>query len=131
MSKVNAARKQVVDADDAQADPEDSFSPLMQRLEAAIHRLKLAADDLSDLAEPMPTVEHGSAACVVAETTEYLNRLYRDLEAWETTHDFTPKDMQPLMEYLRQIGADDETRNRMLHGRTVLSPAESPAPCAP
>ena len=35
---------------------DDSFSPLMERLESAIHRLKLAADDLSELAEPMPTV---------------------------------------------------------------------------
>jgi hypothetical protein len=93
-----AKHKQVVDADDAQAHPEgegdaimsnarieassdeqeDSFIPLMVRLESAIHRLKLAADDLSDLAEIMPTEEHGSAAFVVAETTEALNQLYRD-----------------------------------------------------
>ena len=77
---------------------DDSFSPLMQRLESAIHRLKLVAEDLSDLAVPTPAEEHGSAAFVVAETTEDLNQLYRDLDAWETTHDYTPKDMQPLIE---------------------------------
>jgi hypothetical protein len=99
---------------------EDSFRPLMHRLESAIHRLKLAADGLSDLAETMPAEEHGSAAFVVAETTEDLNQLYRALSVWEQTHNYTPRDMQPLMEHLRQIGADDDARDRMLRGRTVV-----------
>jgi hypothetical protein len=107
---------------------DDSFSPLMHRLESAIHRLKLAAEDLSDLAETMPAGEHGSAAFVVAETTEDLNQLYRSLEAWEATHNYTPRDMQPLMEHLRQTDADDDTVDRKLHGRTVLSPSVFPAP---
>jgi hypothetical protein len=70
--------------------------------------------------------EHGSAAFVVAETTEDLNQLYRGFEAWESTHNYTPRDMQPLMEHLRQTDADDEVVDRMLHGRTVLSPFASP-----
>jgi DNA repair ATPase RecN len=106
---------------------DDSFSPLMVRLESAIHRLKLAADDLQDLAEKMPAEEHGSAAFVVAETTEDLNQLYRSFEAWEATHKYTPRDMQPLMEHLRQTDTDADTVDRMLHGRTVLSPSVSPS----
>jgi hypothetical protein len=141
-----AKHKQVVDADDAQAHPEgegdaimsnarieassdeqeDSFIPLMVRLESAIHRLKLAADDLSDLAEIMPAEAHGSAAFVVAETTEALNQLYRDLDVWEATHNYTPKDMQPIKEHLRQIDADDDTVDRAIHGCAVLSPSASP-----
>jgi hypothetical protein len=65
---------------------DDSFSVLMHRLESAIHRLKLAAEDLSGLADTMPAEEHGSAAFVVAETMEALNQLYRDLNAWDKTH---------------------------------------------
>ena len=33
------------------------------------------------------------------------------------------------MEHLLQTDADDDTVDRMLHGRTVLSPSVSPAPC--
>ena len=103
---------------------DDSFSPLMHRLESAIHHLKLIAVDLGGLAVEMPnTEEHGSAAFVVREVTRDLNQLYRSFEAWEETHNYTPRDMQPLMEHLRQIGADDDARDRMLHGRTVLSPS--------
>jgi hypothetical protein len=92
----------------------------MDRLESVIHRLKLATDDLSDLAETRPAQEHGSAAFVVAESTEALNQLYRDLDAWVSSHKHTPMDMQPLREHLREIDADEETVDRMLHGSTVL-----------
>jgi hypothetical protein len=87
----------------------DSFSRLMHRLESATHRLKLAAEDLSGLAETMPAEEHGSAAFVVAEVMKDLNQLYRDLDAWDEAHDCTPRDMQPMREHLPQIDADDDT----------------------
>jgi hypothetical protein len=132
MSKVKTSTEASPDEQSSTAveassdEQDDSFSPLMQRLESAIHRLKLAADDLSYLAEKMPAEEHGSAAFVVQEVTRDLNLLYRDLNFWEKTHNYTPRDRQHIMEHLRQIGADDDARNRMLHGRTVLSPSVCP-----
>jgi len=57
----------------------------------------------------MPAEEHGS-----------LNRLYRDLDGWQATHNYTLRDMQPLREHLRQIDTDDDTVNRVLHGRPSL-----------
>lgn len=79
----------------------------MDRLASVIHRLKLAADALSDFAITMPTGEHGSAAFVVAKATKDLNQLYYDLDAWEITHDFTQRDTDT-------------------HARTVLSSGEVP-----
>jgi hypothetical protein len=99
---------------------DNSFGALMDRLESVIHRLKLAADDLSGLAETRPAQEHGSAAFVVAEVTGGLNHLYRDLDAWGSSYKHTPVDLQPLKDHLRQIDADEETVDRMLHGCTVL-----------
>lgn len=140
-----AKHKQVVDANDAQAHPEgeggaimsnasteagsdeqdDSFELLLDQLESAIHRLKLAAVDLGDLDEEMPNTEkHGSAAFVVREVTRDLNLLYRDLDVWQWTHEYTQKDIQPLMEHLRQLaeesGDDTDVKGP---GRTVLSPS--------
>jgi hypothetical protein len=43
---------------------EDSFSRLMDRLTSAIHRLKLAAEDLGEVAIK-PAEDHYSAAFVV------------------------------------------------------------------
>jgi hypothetical protein len=101
---------------------DNRFGTLMDKLESSIHRLKLAADDLSELAETRPAQEHGSAAFVVAETTENLNRLYRDLDAWASSHKHTPADLQPLREHLREIGADKETTDRMLNGGSLVLP---------
>jgi hypothetical protein len=60
---------------------EDSFGPLMDRLNSVIHRLKLAAEDLGEVAET-PDEEHHSAAFVVVEVTKELVQLQRDLENW-------------------------------------------------
>ena len=113
-----------VTAEVSSEEQDDSLSPLMERLESAIHRLNLASEDLSDLAVEVPAGEHGSAAFVVAEVMKELNQLYRDLHVWESTHEYTPRDMQPLIEHLREIemepGSNDESIDTMLHGRTVL-----------
>jgi hypothetical protein len=60
---------------------EDSFGSLMDRLNSVIHRLKLAAEDLGEVAET-PDEEHHSAAFVVVEVTKELVQLQRDLENW-------------------------------------------------
>ena len=64
----------------------------MDQLESAIHRLKLAAEDLGDLDGKRPnTEEHGSAAFVVREVLRDLNALYRDLDTWQCSHQYTQK----------------------------------------
>jgi hypothetical protein len=50
----------------------------MDRLNSVIHRLKLAAEDLGEVAET-PAEEHHSAAFVVVEVTKELVKLHRDL----------------------------------------------------
>jgi hypothetical protein len=60
---------------------EDGFGPLMDRLNSVIHRLKLAAEDLGEVAET-PAEEHHSAAFVVVEVTKELVKLHRDIEDW-------------------------------------------------
>ena len=64
----------------------------MDRLESAIHRLDLAAEDLSDLAEKrLPDIEeHGSAAFVVREVAQELGQLYHDSAPW-TASTTTPR----------------------------------------
>lgn len=58
-------------------DPE-RFSPLMCRFESVLHRLRLAAHALHYLAEDVPIVEHGSAAFVLGEAAQDMERLYYD-----------------------------------------------------
>ena len=120
MSKVKAARTEA-----GSDEQDDRFEQLMDQLESAIHRLKLAAVDLGDLAVEMPnTEEHGSAAFVLREVTRDLNLLYRDLGAWQGTHEYTQKDIQPLMEHLRRLAeASGDDMDVRRPGRTVLSPS--------
>jgi hypothetical protein len=63
---------------------EDSFGPLMDRLNSAIHRLKLAAEDLGEVAIT-PAEEHHSAAFVVVEATKELVQIYKDIGKWTAT----------------------------------------------
>lgn len=82
------------------AESDDKFSLLMDRLNSAIHRLKLAAENLYDLSIT-PHEEHYSAAFVVGEATKELVQIYDDIETWGIHHDFTAGDMRHLNE-LRQ-----------------------------
>ena len=106
---------------------DDSIRPLMDRLASVIHRLKLAADDLRELAITRPAEQHGSAAFVIAEATGELNRLYKDFDAWASAHDFTQKDMQHLLETQRRIAeVSDDTADVLIRGQAVLSASEVP-----
>jgi len=137
MSKVKAARTEASPDEESRAvsesalstearsdEQDDSFEPLLDQLESAIHRLKLAAVDLGDLDVERPnTEEHGSAAFVVREVMRDLNLLYRDLGAWQETHEYTQKDIQPLMESLRRLAEESGDDTDVKPGRTVLSPS--------
>jgi hypothetical protein len=50
----------------------------MDRLNSAIHRLKLAAGDLREVADTLAE-EHHSATFVVVEAAQELAQLYEDL----------------------------------------------------
>jgi hypothetical protein len=91
---------------------QDRFDPLLDRLESVIHRLDLAADDLSDLAEKrLPDIEaHGSAAFVVREVVEELRHLYYDLDTWDSEYDYTPRDPQ-LIERLHRLSEEATESN--------------------
>jgi len=64
----------------------DGFGPLMDRLNSTIHRLKLAAEDLGEVAIT-PAEEHYSAAFVVVEAAKELVQIYDNIEKW-TIRDF-------------------------------------------
>jgi hypothetical protein len=62
----------------------------MDRLNSAIHRLKLAAGDLREVADTLAE-EHHSAAFVVVEAAQELAQLYEDLGTWSIHHEYTAR----------------------------------------
>ena len=67
----------------------DSFDALDHRLLSVMSRLQCVVENFGDFTG-MQNELH-PAAFVLAETTENVVQLYRDLQAWHVDHERTPK----------------------------------------
>jgi hypothetical protein len=72
----------------APEDEPETFDVLMLRLMSATKRLRLAVNDIEFSECPQ---NHDPAVFVMQEAIEDLEKIRKDLRAWEETHEHTPK----------------------------------------